>query len=86
MKEKLKRLRFDDRGQVGATDRAVDVIVGIMVAALTAAYLVPVGIDQLVGVDTSSWSGAASELWGILGLTIVLGVFLILITIATERV
>lgn len=82
--ERLKKFAGSVRAQTGA-DRAVDTVVGLTVAALVSAFLVPIGIDELVGVDTSSWSSQAANLWDILGLAIVLGVFLIMINMAVRR-
>jgi len=62
--------------------RAVGLVVGLMVAGIVAAFLVPVAIDEIVGVDTSSWGSGASSLWSILDLIIVLAVFLFLIGLA----
>lgn len=74
----------DDRAQTGA-DRAVNVVVGLTVTGLVAAFLIPMGISEIVAVETSSWSSGASSLWGILDVIIVLAVFLMMITLATER-
>ena len=70
----------DDRGQ--AASGAVDVIVGLTVAGLVAAFLLPVAISEVVNVETTSWSSGASSLWDILDLVIVLAVFLFMITMA----
>lgn len=63
-------------------NRAVGLVVGLMVAGIVAAFLLPVAIDEIVGVDTSSWGSGASSLWGILDLILVLAVFLFLIGLA----
>lgn len=62
--------------------KAVGLVVGLMVGGLVAAFLLPVAIDEIVAVDTSSWGSGASSLWGIMDVIIVLAVFLFFIGIA----
>lgn len=76
-------LMADTRGQVGTNARqAVGLVVGLMVGGIVAAFLLPVAVDEIVGVDTSSWGSGASSLWDILDLIIVLAVFLFFIGMA----
>jgi hypothetical protein len=81
---RLERFIQDSKAQSGA-DQAVNVVVGLVVAALTAAFLIPIGIEELVNVSTSNWSSGAASLWGILDVIIVLAVFLIMINMAVNR-
>lgn len=74
----------DSRGQMDART-AVRLIVALMVGAIVAAFLLPVGIDEIVGVDTSSWGSGAASLWTILDLVIVLAVFLFFINVALSE-
>lgn len=77
---------MDERGQMGGSaNRAVNLVVGLVVAAIVAAYLIPVAVDELVSVDTSSWGSGASSLWGILDLIVVLAIFLFMIGLAISR-
>lgn len=79
-----KRLAFSggsDRGQVSA-QRAVGLVVALTVGGLVAAFLLPVAISEIVGVETSSWGSGASSLWDIMDLIIVLAVFLFFIGVA----
>lgn len=84
-----KALAMDDsRGQTSAK-MAVRLVVALMVGGLVAAFLLPVAIDQIVGVDTSSWGSGASDLWDVMDLIIVLAVFLFFIGVAlaaTDRI
>lgn len=84
-KEKAKALASaimaDDSGQA----RGVDLVVTLTVAALVAAFLIPVAIDQLVNVDTTNWGSGASSLWDIMDLIIVLAIFLFMIGLAISR-
>lgn len=73
---------MDNRAQA---NRGVEMVVGIVVAAIVAAFLIPVAINELVGVDTSSWGSGASSLWEILDLIIVLAIFLFMIGVALSR-
>lgn len=77
----MGRAMADNRGQTGART-AVNLIVALMVGAIVAAFLLPVGINELVAVDTSSWSSGASSLWDILDIIIVLAAFLFFIGVA----
>lgn len=70
-----------DRGQTSA-GQAVSLVVGLMVGGLVAAFLLPVAIDEIVGVDTSSWGSGASSLWDVLDVIIVLAAFLFFIGLA----
>lgn len=83
-KTAARSLAKDVRGQTGA-GQAVQVVVGLTVAAIVASYLLPLAIGELVAVDTTGWSSGASELWSILDLVIVLGLFLVFIGMALAR-
>ncbi|WP_090383176.1 hypothetical protein [Natronobacterium texcoconense] len=63
-------------------DHAVEVIVSVLVAALLAAYLIPIPIEHLSDVDTSAWTSGAAELWGLLSVMIVLAMFLFFVQVA----
>jgi len=60
----------------------VSLVVALTVGAIIAAFLLPIGIDELVTVDTSSWSDGATALWVILDVIVVLAVFLFFIAVA----
>jgi succinate dehydrogenase hydrophobic anchor subunit len=79
-RESLRRGKAQ-RGQVSA-QRAVGLVVALMVGGLVAAFLLPVAINELVAVDTSSWGSGASSIWDIMDLIVVLAVFLFFIGIA----
>jgi flagellar biosynthesis protein FlhB len=73
----------EDRAQVTNTAmNVVSLVVALTVGAIIAAFLLPIGIDELVAVDTSSWSNGATALWDILDVIIVLAVFLFFIAVA----
>jgi len=76
---------FDNRGQMNTANRAVQVVVALTVGGLVAAFLLPVAINEIVGVDTSSWGSGASSMWEILDVVIVLVVFLFFIGLAISR-
>jgi hypothetical protein len=73
----------DTRGQ--SASGGVGLVVTLTVAALVAAFLIPVAIDELVSVDTSSWGSGASSLWEIMDLIVVLAIFLFMIGLAISR-
>ena len=72
----------DKRGQTGGAMVAVGLVVGLVVAALVASFLLPIGIDEIIAVDTTNWSDGAQAMWDILDVLIVLALFLFFIAIA----
>ena len=72
-------LREDTRAQ-GMMNRGIDLAVGVLVVGLLTAYLLPVAIDELVGVDTSSWGGPESSLFDLLPIFFVLAIALFVIS------
>lgn len=49
----------------------VAIVMGLLVAGILIAYLLPVAIDAIVGVDTSAW-GDEADLWDLIPLFLVL--------------
>lgn len=49
----------------------VGVVMGLLIAGLLVAYLLPVAIEAIVDVDTTAW-GQESELWDLIPLFLVL--------------
>lgn len=86
MRDNLRKLLADDRAQMGNVGRvarvAISLVVALTVGALVAAFLLPVGINEIVGVDTSNWSTGAQSMWNILDVIIVLAVMLFFFGIA----
>jgi len=77
------RLGMDNRAQTSnSAMKAVSLVVGLTVGGIVAAFLLPIAIDELVGVDTSSWSSGASSLWAIMDVIVVLALFLFFIGVA----
>ena len=83
-------LDMDTRGQTNSAMVVVSLVVALTVGALIAAFLLPIGIEEIttaeLGADASS---GAEALWGILDVMIVLAVFLFFTGIAlaaTNRV
>lgn len=80
---KADSLLTDDRGQVSnSAMNVVSLVVSLTVGAIIAAFLIPIGLDELVAVDTSSWSDGADALWNILDVIVVLALFLFFIAVA----
>lgn len=77
-------LLADDRGQTGA-DNAVNLVVSLVVGGLMAAFLLPIAIDEIATVDTSSWTSGASAMWEILPVMVVLAIFLFFVGVALKR-
>jgi len=77
------RMSMDNRAQTGnKAMKAVSLVVGLTVGGIVAAFLLPIAIDELVGVDTTSWSSGASSLWDIMDVIVVLALFLFFIGVA----
>jgi len=91
MRDRLEMLKLqgkalaNDRSGQASANTAVNIVVALMVGGLVAAFLLPIAIDEIVGVDTSSWGSGASSLWGILDVIIVLAVFLYFVFVATKQ-
>lgn len=83
-KDTARILAKQDRAAAGANDM-INLIVALTVGGLIAAFLLPVAIDEIVGVDTSNWSSGAQSVWDILDLIIVIGLLLFMIGLALAR-
>lgn len=79
----MQQLGSANRGQMASN--AVNLVVALMVGGLVAAFLLPVAVNEIVSVDTSSWGSGASSLWDIMDLIIVLAAFLFFIGLAVSR-
>lgn len=76
----IQKLTNDNRAQAGGMmDKGVDLAVGVLVVGLLTAYLLPIALDELNAVDTTSWGNAESELFGLLGLFFVLAILLFVV-------
>jgi len=75
--------RANTRAQ-GAS-QAVNLVVALVVGGLMAAFLLPIAIDEIAAVDTTSWDNGAAALWGILPVMVVLAVFLFFVGVALSR-
>lgn len=60
-------------------DQGVGIVVALTVGLILVAFLLPVAIEELVTVDTASWSSGAGSLFEILDLIAILVVFLVFI-------
>lgn len=77
-----KSIDMDESGQAGAM-KVVNLIVALTVGAIVAAFLLPIGLQELTAADLgNNSSSGADALWGILDVIIVLSVFLFFIGIA----
>ena len=73
----------DARGQQSAANRMVALIVSLTVGAIIAAYLLPLGLQELTGADLGeNTSEGAESLWGIMDVMIVLSLFLAFVAVA----
>lgn len=68
-----------DNRAASMINKGVNMAVGILVVGLLTAYLLPIAINELVGVDTSSWGNAEAELFGLLPLFFVLAIVLFVV-------
>lgn len=75
----------DNSAQMQMADRAVSIVVAIVVAGLLAAFLLPIAINELTAVDTTGWGNGAGALWDILPVMVVLAIFLFFVTVALSQ-
>lgn len=78
-----KLLSGDNRG-ASMINKGVNMAVGILVVGLLTAYLLPIAIDEIVGVDTSAWGDAESSLFDLLPLFFVLAIVLFVVNRAMQ--
>lgn len=71
------------RGQ-SQVNKGVNLAVTVLVVALMTAYLLPIAINELNAVDTSTWGDAEASLFGILGIFFVLAIVLYVVNMAME--
>jgi len=74
-----KRRAFSraNRAQMGGgANDATNLVVGLVVAGLMAAFLLPIAIEEIANVSTTGWSDGAASLWNVLPIMIVLAIFL----------
>lgn len=76
---RVRQMLNDTRAQGSFMKKGVDIAVGLLVVGILTAYLLPIAIDELVGVDTSSWGSAEKQLFDLLPIFFVLGVLLFVI-------
>ncbi|MEM1793326.1 MAG: hypothetical protein QXE92_03700 [Thermofilaceae archaeon] len=57
---------------------AVSKIIGLVIAVVLIASLVPTAIQELLQVQTTNW-GAAGVLWGVVPVIVVLAIFLLIL-------
>lgn len=82
-KRHFRTFLVDKRGNAtGSAMAVVSLVVSLTVGTIVSAYLIPIGVDELIAVDTTAWSDGAQSLWGILDVIIVLALFLAFITVA----
>jgi len=84
-REALSPFSMDNRGQMAMADKAVSIVVAIVVAGLLAAFLLPIAIEELSSVETTDWSDGAAAMWDILPLMVVLAIFLFFVTVALSQ-
>lgn len=65
-------------------DNAIELVVGVLVGSLLAAYLLPIAIDALVDANTTNWGSDVTQLWDLLPLIIVLAIFLLFVAWAVS--
>jgi hypothetical protein len=75
----------DSRAQVGGANRATNLVVGLVVAGLMAAFLLPIAIEEITNTSTSNWSDGAASLWSVLPIMIVLAIFLFFVGLALQN-
>ena len=72
----------DNRAQVGS--RATNLVVGLVVAGLMAAFLLPIAIEEVTNTTTTDWNDGAASLWNVLPIMMVLAIFLYFVGLALQ--
>lgn len=75
----------DNRAQMGGADDATNLVVGLVVAGLMAAFLLPIAIQEITNVSTTNWTDGAASLWNVLPIMIVLAIFLFFVGLALRN-
>ena len=75
--------RFVNRPQRGASMSSY--VIGIAVAALIVAIIVPIAFGQFFAVDTGSWDAQTILIWGIIPLVIILAIVLFFLNKADDQ-
>lgn len=70
----------DERGA-----SASSFVIGIAVAALIVAIIVPIAFNQFFSVDTGSWDAQTILIWGIIPLVIILAIVLYFLNRASDE-
>ena len=83
--DELDSFMGDNRAQQTGASGAVNLVVALVVGGLMAAFLLPIAINEISTVDTTSWSDGAAALWNILPVMVVLAIFLFFVGVALKR-
>lgn len=65
-------------------DKMLSVILGVVLAAIFIGYLLPVGMDAYYNADTSAWDSAEANIYGVLGIFLILVPLIVLAKAAME--
>lgn len=58
-------------------EEGVGIVIAFTISAILVAFLLTVGIDEIVAQDTSNWSSGAQSIWNIMDLILIVGIFLL---------
>ena len=72
-----------DPSQRGAA--MTNFVIGIAVAALVVAIILPIAFNQFFSVNTGSWDAQTILIWGIIPLVVILGVVLFFLNRADDQ-
>lgn len=72
-----------DRSQRGAS--MTSYVIGIAVAALVVAIIVPIAFGQFFSTDTGSWDAQTILIWGIIPLVVILAIVLFFLNKADDQ-
>lgn len=79
----VTRFWAGDRSERGASMSSY--VIGIAVAALIVAIIVPIAFNQFFAVDTGSWDAQTILIWGIIPLVIILAIVLYFLNKADDQ-
>jgi hypothetical protein len=81
----FRQLVSNTRAQTSGASAGVNVIVGLVVAGLMAAFLLPIAIEEISNVSTAGWGDGAASLWNVMPIMIVLAIFLFFTGLALNQ-
>ena len=62
----------------------IDKVIGIVIAAVIIAALIPTAMTALIGTNTTTWSASSVALWGVMPILIIVGCVVAIVSYAMK--